>query len=286
MRADLGHDLLEGRGGIGRGEHHVAQRAARLAQVGGAGRRHRVEHRLRVGGGMHGAHAGGDHVAREVALEERAHHVSQRGGRARRRRHQPVPGGVELIVVDAVDEDRRVVGQRDALELARERRAHHHGPRPGGQVAAQRPPGRVGLGVRVAEGARTLDHKGHAVVAPGDVFGAAGLAQDDDLLAVGADQAALLVDDAHVAHAGLAVQKAVQRAVGAVLGDVLDDRVERGAHRPPHVDHDAVEIVARQLVPEHQLADAPQSVDAQRSLPSHGLRSPLRVGGAPRPRLF
>ena len=124
-------------------------------------------------------------------------------------------------------------------------------------MAAQRSLGGVGLGVGVAEPMPVHSTTtGHAVVAPGDVLGVARLAQDDDLLAVGADQAALLVEHAHVAHAGLAVQEAVQRAVGAVLGDVLDDRVERGAHRPPHIDHDTVEIVARQVIPEHQLADA------------------------------
>src|SRR5665647_1725932 len=50
-------------------EHHVAQGAAGLAQVGGAGLRDGVEHRLRAGDRVHRAHAGGDHVAREVALE-------------------------------------------------------------------------------------------------------------------------------------------------------------------------------------------------------------------------
>ena len=89
--------------------------------------------------------------------------------------------------------------------------------------------GRVGLGVRVAERAGALHDQGDAVVAPGDVLGVARLAQDDDLLAVGADEAALLVDDVEVAHARLPEEEAVQGAVGAVLGDVLDDRVQRRA---------------------------------------------------------
>ena len=127
--------------------------------------------------------------------------------------------------------------------------------------------------MRVSEGAGALHDQGYAVVAPGDVTGVAGLAQDDDLLAVGADQAALLVDHADVPHARLPVQKAVQGTVGTVFGDVLDDRVQRRAHRPAHVDHEAVEIVAPQVIPEHQLADAAQPVDTERSLHTHGLPS-------------
>ena len=40
---------------------------------------------------------------REVALEQRPHHVRQRGRRARGRRDELVPRRVELVVVDAVD---------------------------------------------------------------------------------------------------------------------------------------------------------------------------------------
>ncbi len=254
--------------------------------------RHGVEHRLRVGDRMHRAHARGDHVAREVALEQRADHVGQRRGRARRRRDQRVHGRVEPVVVDAVYQDRRVARERSAVLRALERGALDHDPGPGGEVAAQRPLGRVGSGVRVAERAGALHYQGHAVVAPGDASGVAGLAEHDDLLAVCADQAALLVDHVDVAHARLPEEIAVQRAVRAVFGDVLHDRLERRAHRPADVDHEAVEIVAPQVIPEHELADATQPVDTERSLGTHGLRPSPRVarrrpsyGTAPRRRV-
>ena len=64
----------------------------------------------------------------------------------------------------------------------------------------------------------------------------------------------------------------MQGAVRAVLGDVLDDGLERRPHRPAHVDHEAVEVVASEVIPEHELADAAQPVDAERSLHTHGLR--------------
>jgi hypothetical protein len=212
-------------------------------------------------------------VAREVALEQRADHVRQRRGRARRRGDQLVRGRVELVVVDAVDEDRRVARERSAFLPALERGALDDDPGPGGEVAAERPSGNVGLGVWVSEGAGALHDQGHTVVAPGDVPGVAGLAQDDDLLAVGADQAAFLIDHVDVTHARLPEEKAVQGAVGTVFGDVLDHRVQRRPHRPAHVDHEAVEIVSPQVIPEHQLADAAQPVDTERSLHTHGLRS-------------
>src|SRR5665647_3418316 len=151
----------------------------------------------------------------------------------------------------------------------------------GGEVAAERPSGNVGLGVWVSEGAGALHDQGHAVVAPGDVPGVAGLAQDDDLLAVSADQAAFLVDDVDVTHSRLPEEEAVQRTVGTVFGDVLDHRVQRRPHRPAHVDHEAVEVVSPQVIPEHELADAAQPVDTERSLHTHGLRpSPVLLDEA------
>ncbi|MCX6371891.1 MAG: hypothetical protein NTX16_02210 [Actinobacteria bacterium] len=95
-----------------------------------------------------------------------------------------------------------------------------------------------------------------AVVAPGDASAVAGLAEHDDLLAVGADQAALLVDHEDVAHARLPKEIAVQRAAGAVFGDVLHHRLKRRVHRAADVDHEAVDIVAPQVLPGHELADA------------------------------
>ncbi len=170
-----------------------------------------------------------------------------------------------------------IVGQRRPLLLLENGELTHHGRArrpPGGRAASpwRRRPRPAGRGnARCTRRRATTPLSRHGMSA-----GLARLAQHDDLLAVGGDQAARLVDDAHVAHAGLAVQKAMQRPVGAVLGDVLHDRLERRAHRPAHVDHDAVEVVVRQVVPEHQLADAAKPVDAQRTLPTHRSCPPRR----------
>ena len=80
-------------------------------------RRDRVEQRLAVGDRVDRAHAGGDHVAGEVARQERPHHVGQRRGGAGRRRDDLVLARIVVQMVDPVDKDGRVLGQRDALAL-------------------------------------------------------------------------------------------------------------------------------------------------------------------------
>ena len=124
-------------------------------------------------------------------------------------------GGVELVVVDAVDEHGRVVGQADALAAALERRALHDDPRPGDEVAAERSSGASGS----ASGSRNVPVHSTTSDTPwsrqGMSLRVARLAQDDELLAVSADQAALLIDHADVGTPDLPVQEAVQGAVRA-----------------------------------------------------------------------
>ena len=120
------------------------------------------------------------------------------------------------------------------------------------------------------------------LLAPRDVLGVARLAQEEDLLAVGADDALLLVQHRHVARARAAEEEAVQRPVGGVLGEVLDDGLERGAHRAARVDHEAVEVVASEVVPQRELADAADAVDAQGALCGHPCAYLLSRRGPPR----
>ena len=71
----------------------------------------------------------------------------------------------------------------------------------------------------------------------------------------------------------------MERAVGGVLGEVLDDGLERGAHRAAGVDHEAVEVVAAEVVPERELADAADAVDAEGTLCGHPCRTSCRGPG-------
>ena len=89
----------------------------------------------------------------------------------------------------------------------------------------------------------------------------------------------VLVHDAHVADAGAAEEEAVERAVGGVLGEVLDDGLERGADRAPGVDDEAVEVVASEVVPERELADASDTVDAEGTLCGHPCGTSCRDPG-------
>ena len=69
--------------------------------------------------------------------------------------------------------------------------------------------------------------------------------------------------------AAAAAEPPMQRPVGAVLAEVLEYRLQGGTHRASDVDHEGVEVVVSQVVPEGQLADAAKSVDSQRPWSSH-----------------
>ena len=186
---------------------------------------------------------------------------------------QLVLAGVVVEVVDAVNEDAGIVGQGQPLGLALERRALDDRARAGGQVAAQSALRVAAVGVRITELAGAVHHQAYARVAPGDVLGVAYLPQEHDLLAVRPDDAVRLIDDLNVALAPMPPEKAVEWAVGAVLAHVLGDRLERGTHGAAHVDDEAVEVIVAKVVPESQLADAPQAVYPQRSRNTHDAKS-------------
>ena len=220
MRPTSGMTSSRARAAPGARENDVVEHRARLAQVLGAGGGDGVEHALGVGRRVHGAHAGGQHVAGDVAIEQRPHHVREGGRGARRRRHQYVAAGVELVLVDAVDQHDRV-GWQALLAPALEGSAQHHDLGACFQVAAQGASGRVGRRGRVLEDAGGVDHQPHAVLAPGDVAGVAGRAQYPHLLAVDAQQARGLVEHFDAGPPCVPVQEAMHRAVRAVLGEVL-----------------------------------------------------------------
>ncbi len=257
----------------------MAPRVLRRSVAPGLG--HRVEHRLRVGDRVDGAHAGGDHVLGEVAVEQRPDHVRQRGRGARRGGDERVLRRVELVVVDAVDEDRRVRRQRRLFCLLLNGELCTTTAAPAARWPRRAPRGASASAcgsrnVPVASTTRATPLSRH-----GMSLGLRASRRIEDLLAVGADEAAFLVHDVHVARAGAAEQEAVERAVGAVLGEVLDDRLERGAHRAAGVDDEAVEVVAAEVVPERELADAADAVDAEGALSCHPCGTSCRGADLP-----
>ena len=210
--------------------------------------------------------------------------MRERGGRAGGPRHQQVAAGIELILVDAVDEHHGVVGGGGVLLFALEGRTLHHHLRTCLQVTPQRAPRSFARGERVDEPAGGVHDHDHAVFSPGDQARVALEAQDVHVFAMHAQQAGRLVDHLDVALRAVAPEVAVEGAVRAVLVEVLGHGVQGLPYLAAHVHHEAVEVVPVEVIPERQLAYAAQAVDAQDSGGAHICGSFLGVMMARRPR--
>ncbi len=158
-------------------------------------------------------------------------------------------------------DDVRRQGGRLVLDLEGGR--HHHLFGAGRQVAARGALGGIRAGGGVQELAARVHHEPDAVLGPADFGRVALLAQEPDRDAVDPQAAFRLVDIGYDGAGLMAVEIAMQPPVGGIALDVMGDVGQGGPHLAAEVDHNLAEGFSGHVVPERQLPDAAEAVDAQ-----------------------
>jgi hypothetical protein len=106
-----------------------------------------------------------------------------------------------------------------------------------------------------------------AVASPTDLGRVSRLPQDGDGDTVDEECSFLFIDNPDDSFRFEAVEEALDRSVGRILLDQLRNGGKPGPDVPPHIDDDFLEIFSSDMVPQRQLADSPEAVDAEYRTP-------------------
>jgi hypothetical protein len=125
---------------------------------------------------------------------------------------------------------------------------------------------------RIAERTRGIHDESHVVVTPADVLGVARLLQHAHGRARNLEPARLAIDDSDTGLGRDTEEEAVHAAVGRVLLDHTADGLEVPADLPADVHDEVREVSARRVMPERELSDPAEAVDAQGAVDSRFAR--------------
>jgi hypothetical protein len=189
--------------------------------------------------------------------------MGQPGSGAGSRRYDLVLFVIEGGVIDAVDQGNRIGGHGEGFVLYLESGGINHDLGALSEVAADGAFGIIDRYGWIRELARALNDEVTAVVLPRYIEGISRLAQHRDRYAVDEQSAFLLVGYLDTTLGFYPVEKPVQRTVGGVLFDRLNNGGKPGSHFPPHIDDEFFKILPADVMPQGELADSAEAVDAE-----------------------
>ncbi len=152
-------------------------------------------------------------------------------------------------------------GQPLGLDLEGGRQHYLFGARL--QMTAQGAAGGIRRLGGIVEDASTVHHQTHIVVAPADILGITGLAQNGDRYAVDGHGAGLFIDILNHTTAAIAVEKIFQASVGAILLDHLNQIVQTLPHLASDVDDNLRKALARHVGPQAEFTDSAHTIDTE-----------------------